>query len=242
MKPKRGSAPVARIEHAAPDDGCSKKGNEMKIEVHHKADEGEGFVHVANVEVPDNTEHWRVLEYAYRWTNNINGSWSIKEREFGAHPNSDFNERVEVVAPLKTNTDGKPWGHRSSMIGDIFVAEGKRYRVATFGFEPVNAPRDALRKAVNRAIENGAPVYVNQPAIDWDDPEARLALLERVGADEYNRLMAEHHRNSVVETINGHGIRPVRSRFGRLFMVGDTGTAFLTLEQAREFANKEPAK
>lgn len=79
-------------------------------------------------------------------------------------------------------------------------------------------------------------------SINWDDPEARLALIESVGVAEYNRQAEAHRTNSTIETVNGHRIRPVSSRFGRLFMVGDTGTAFATLEQARAFANKESPK
>lgn len=72
--------------------------------------------------------------------------------------------------------------------------------------------------------------------INWDDPAARLALIEQVGAAEYNRLHQEHRDQSVLETVNGHAIRPTNTRFGRLFMVGDTGKAFATIEEARAFA------
>ena len=79
--------------------------------------------------------------------------------------------------------------------------------------------------------------------IDWDDPAARLALIESVGVQEYNRQAEEHRSRSALETINGHRIRAVNSRFGRILMVGDTGTGFLTLEAARAFALKtEPKK
>ena len=78
--------------------------------------------------------------------------------------------------------------------------------------------------------------------INWDDPAARAALAERLGPDDYNAAFEAHCKESTVATVNGHAIRPVGSRFGRLFMVGATGTAFHTLEQAKEFAAKEPAK
>jgi hypothetical protein len=29
--------------------------------------------------------------------------------------------------------------------------------------------------------------------IDWNSPEARIALWRKVGKDEYRRLLAEHH-------------------------------------------------
>ena len=74
--------------------------------------------------------------------------------------------------------------------------------------------------------------------MNWDDPAERYHLIERVGIDEYERQQAEHNRASTVATINGHAIRPVASRFGRLFQVGSTGTAFQTLAQAEEFARQ----
>jgi hypothetical protein len=76
--------------------------------------------------------------------------------------------------------------------------------------------------------------------MDWNDPEARAHLIDRVGAEEYNRQFAAHRAASVIATVNGYHIRPVGSRFGRLFQVGDTGTAFRTLDEAKAFANKEP--
>lgn len=80
--------------------------------------------------------------------------------------------------------------------------------------------------------------------MNWDDPAARLALVERVGHDEYNRLIAEHHEASVVSTINGHAIRPVNSgRFGRLYMIGSTGIAYPTMPEAVAYAESmEEAK
>lgn len=77
--------------------------------------------------------------------------------------------------------------------------------------------------------------------MNWDDPAQRYALIDRVGPAEYNRLMQQHLEDSVLETVAGHAIRPVGSRFGRLFMVGGTGTAFRTLDEARKFATDNPA-
>jgi hypothetical protein len=77
--------------------------------------------------------------------------------------------------------------------------------------------------------------------IDWNDPEARFHLIERVGPEEYTRLHAEHLRRSTVATVGGHAISPMYSeRFGRLFVVGDTGRAFSTLPQAATYARKKP--
>lgn len=76
--------------------------------------------------------------------------------------------------------------------------------------------------------------------IDWDDPAARGRLIERVGAEEYSRLLAIHFKQSTLATINGHAIRPVMSRFGRLFSVGNTNRAFATLGEAAAFARATP--
>ncbi|MGO8241297.1 hypothetical protein ACC806_34735 [Rhizobium ruizarguesonis] len=106
----------------------------MKIEVHHH--DQIGFTHVATVDVPDHLALHAALEYAWRWTNNVDGSWSIKQRAFeDGRENGDFNARVEVIAPLRVDRQGKTWGHRSSMMGDVFIVDGKRWVVATFGFE-----------------------------------------------------------------------------------------------------------
>jgi len=72
--------------------------------------------------------------------------------------------------------------------------------------------------------------------MNWDDPTARFALVERVGAAEYNRQFRQHIAASTIDTVNGHAIRPTQSRFGRLFMVGNTGDAFYTLAEAKAHA------
>ena len=77
--------------------------------------------------------------------------------------------------------------------------------------------------------------------IDWSDPAARHRLIECVGPDEYNRLHAEQMAPSTVATVNGHAIRKVQSRFGKLYQVGRTGTAFSAFEAAKNFASKKRA-
>lgn len=79
-----------------------------------------------------------------------------------------------------------------------------------------------------------------QPVIDFDDPSARLALLEKVGIPEYNRLMTEHMKRSVIKVVNGYGICPVSTRFGRLFAIGGTRVACSSLEQAEDHARSLP--
>lgn len=77
---------------------------------------------------------------------------------------------------------------------------------------------------------------------NFSDPTSRLNLLESVGPDEYNRLLKAHLEASRVDMVNGYGIRPVASRFGRLFMVEGTGRAWSTLEDARRFALAQPSR
>lgn len=71
---------------------------------------------------------------------------------------------------------------------------------------------------------------------DWTDSTARLALIERVGVDTYNRMMAEQLDRSTVATVNGRAIRTVGSRFGTLFAVAGTDRAFRTRGEAEDYA------
>ena len=98
----------------------------MQITVYHRTN-NDSFTRVAVVEAPTNNE-MEALEYAYRYTNNVDGSWSMK---IGA----DANDNVTVVAPLHVH-EGRTYGLRSSMIGDRFyVKDGEAYSVAIMGFE-----------------------------------------------------------------------------------------------------------
>jgi hypothetical protein len=67
--------------------------------------------------------------------------------------------------------------------------------------------------------------------IDWNDPDACLALIERVGVAEYNRLHAEHLQLQAVATVNGYAIRKTT-----FFTVADK--VFYTLDQAIKYARK----
>jgi len=67
------------------------------------------------------------LDYAYRWTQNIQDSWSFKMEE-------DGNDDVEVVGEFYVDKDGKKWGHRSTSMGDQLLFGDKKYYVDTFGF------------------------------------------------------------------------------------------------------------
>ena len=104
----------------------------MKVTVKHmemNSETGavEGYTPVALVDVTDLINHSteEMLEYAWRYTNNVMGSWSLKIGE-------DANDDVEVLVQRE---DGM--GLRSSMMGDRFEVDGVDYRVAAFGFKKV---------------------------------------------------------------------------------------------------------
>jgi len=76
-------------------------------------------------------------------------------------------------------------------------------------------------------------------AINWDDPEERSRLVEKIGLKAYNDAFAKHIEQSTVAIVAGHSIRPVETRFGKLWLVGNTGRAFSTLEQAEAWAGSD---
>ena len=105
----------------------------MKVSVIHAAFGDTPHV-VAFVDVPDGTDDMKAMEYAYRWTNNVMGSWSRKEKFFeDGSENGDYNENVTVMAPL--HKDGM--GLRSTSMGDQMLVGTKKYEVAMFGFEEI---------------------------------------------------------------------------------------------------------
>lgn len=78
--------------------------------------------------------------------------------------------------------------------------------------------------------------------MNWNDPDERFDLIQRVGIKEYNRLLVEHHKKSVVGSCNGYDIRTVGSGFGTLFMVVGTDRAFGNLPDALEHCRTIPQK
>lgn len=109
----------------------------MKVSVIHSAFGDTPHV-VAFVDVPEGTEEMEALEYAYRWTNNVMGSWSIKKEVFeDGETNGDFNPNVTVMAPLHVDDSGKEWGLRSTSVGDQMLVGTKKYEVASFGFKEI---------------------------------------------------------------------------------------------------------
>jgi len=71
------------------------------------------------------------LEFAWRWTNNVDTSWSMEP-----------HASVTVTAPLHV-FEGKTYGRKSSEVGDIFVRNGVRYVVAMVGMRilPETSPQ-----------------------------------------------------------------------------------------------------
>lgn len=103
----------------------------MKLAVIHTAFE-ETPRTVAFVDVPLNTVEAGIdacLEYAYRWTQNIADSWSMKGER-------DGNENVTVMAELPVSQrTGQVMGLRSTSVNDQILMGNKKYRVAFAGFE-----------------------------------------------------------------------------------------------------------
>ena len=81
------------------------------------------------------------LNYAWRYTNNILGSWSKNDGEY----NPDFSPFVEVLGEYPIGRDGKEYGLRSSMVGDIFEIDGKEWIVAPVGFKMLEQPQTNLK-------------------------------------------------------------------------------------------------
>jgi len=83
---------------------------------------------VAFVEVGDRVGD-EALEYAYRWTQNIFDSWSLKMPE-------DGNEDVTVMGDI---SDG--YGLRSTSVGDQVLVGTEKYVVAPCGFETLEGEK-----------------------------------------------------------------------------------------------------
>lgn len=78
--------------------------------------------------------------------------------------------------------------------------------------------------------------------VDWGDPVSRLALIDRIGPAAYNEAFRKHMADSTVATVNGYPIRPVPSRFGRLFSVDGANVAFRTQAEAEAHAATLPER
>ena len=96
-----------------------------KVAVIHTAFEDKPST-VAFVDVPEDSTLIDKLEYAYRWTQNIMGSWSLKIDE-------DANDNVTVVGDISSG-----YGLRSTSVGDQILVGNVKYKVARFGFETLD--------------------------------------------------------------------------------------------------------
>ena len=109
----------------------------MQVSVIHTAFEDSPRT-VAFVEVGERTGT-EALEYAYRWTNNVEGSWSLGVREFeDGESNGDYNPAVTVVGPMHVDENGKTWGLRSTSVGDHMLMGTDKYVVASMGFDKLS--------------------------------------------------------------------------------------------------------
>ena len=101
-----------------------------KVLVYHAS--RDGYRQVAVVDVAgwefDNASTDDVLEYAYRWTQNLDGSWSLKEGD-------DANDLVTVIDHVPGD-----WGYRSTSVNDAMVYRGQAYVVSGGGFTPHEFP------------------------------------------------------------------------------------------------------
>ena len=79
---------------------------------------------------------------------------------------------------------------------------------------------------------------MNIENMDWDNPQQRLALIERVGSVEYNKLINDFFTASTIKIVNGYRIRPITTRYGRLYAVHGTTSAFSTAIEAEAYAKK----
>ena len=95
----------------------------MQVAVIHTAFEDSPRT-VAFVEVGERIGN-DALEYAYRWTQNIMDSWSLKMPEDG---NDDVTVMGEIVNGM---------GIRSTSVGDQILMGTKKYKVAFAGFEEI---------------------------------------------------------------------------------------------------------
>jgi hypothetical protein len=131
----------------------------MKVSVYHtKFNEltglKEGMELVAEITFEDGTDVNDALNKSWRQTNNVKGSWSmgpyfdVPESKWSENPegyerNGDYFPNVEVKRPLwHDGRNGKIYGLRSSMFGDIFVIDDKEaHEVTMMGFKLVDLAR-----------------------------------------------------------------------------------------------------
>ena len=110
-----------------------KQKEEKMIKVFHSV-VGNHRMHVANV-------YTSSLDEAFRLTQNIEGSWSQGQFFENREENPDFDNRIELIAPLTVDSTGKTWGLRSTSMFDEMELNDKTYVVKAAGF--------ALKEKIN---------------------------------------------------------------------------------------------
>lgn len=153
----------------------------MRIAVYHSTDRlGTSFDRMCTVEAPQ-TDVYEALEYAYRYTNNINGSWSRND----IANNADWNELVTDIAPLVNGM-----GHRSTSMFDRMLVEGEWYEVAAMGFEKMYNDDDLA--------EIGEEIIEQAKAKKMSNKEIVAQIIEEHG-DEF--FAVTNHRKEIIEKI-----------------------------------------
>lgn len=73
--------------------------------------------------------------------------------------------------------------------------------------------------------------------MNWQNPEERARLLERVGPTVYRRLQVIAWNTANLEQVNGYQLRQI----GGLVAVVGTRRAYRTAQEARRFADSLPS-
>ena len=97
---------------------------------------------VAEVDIPEWMDTHQALEHVYCLLQNIRGSWSFgpffegcNDEAREGQPNLDYITNVKFLGEHVVDEEGRKYGERSMMIGDLITYAGKTYEVAMFGFE-----------------------------------------------------------------------------------------------------------
>jgi hypothetical protein len=124
-----------------------KEPTQLSVSVYHMTRSGDAEL-VARIAVEDkgssNSVTMGVLEMAYRATQNFYGSWSMgkKLQENGVtFENKDYSPNLEVMKPLVIR-DGRGYGHRSSMVGDVLEFRGTSFEVDHVGFKKIEPTKE----------------------------------------------------------------------------------------------------
>jgi hypothetical protein len=116
---------------------------------------------VARIDLTEaENQKWKneeILDYAFRWTNNIEGSWS-------KDGNSDSNPDVTFLGKYFVDKEGFEYGARSTMVGDLIIIQLTSYesselwwvvyRVGMVGFDFVATHHAKGWKDVDKLVAN----------------------------------------------------------------------------------------